>query len=270
MNTNDKFTTTFFYWESHYTKPTGKLKSKKGDYYEQIGEEILIVPINENDHLKSYNCPLFAVETNETKKTVFLSYFYRLPYPKEIPLNSYKTVLDETEPLLLRTMFFSVADGTFGISDNDDTEPTPVNFEIIPDKVLKFCFKEIRRLQGIKDFLPLVIKGEEPGNSFYLPFCDIHFHTKKTYFSIKYLEAITEYPYIPFLFFLKEYIENNKENDPWFYPKYIEKFYDINGLDPNSYKEFFRAINKIPSKLYLRRVFKNLEKFTKQYIYFYS
>ncbi len=273
MNTNDKFTTTFFYWESHYTKPTGKLKSKKCDYYEQIGEEVLIVPINENDHLKSYNCPLFAVETNETKKIVFLSYFYRLPYPKEIPLNSYKIVLDETEPLLLRTMFFSVADGTFGISDNDDTEPTPVNFEIIPDKVLKFCFKEIRRLQGIKDFLPLVIKGEEPGNTLYLPFCDIHFHTKKTYFSIEYLKAIIEYPYIPFLYFLKENLgdflytnANYEQYIPWhdcLYGLYV-MFDNINGLDPKSYKEFFRVINKIPSKLYLRRVFKNLEKFAKQ------
>ena len=150
MNTNDKCETTYFYWDSFIRKPTGKLKSKKCDYYEQIGEQVLIVPFHENDLLKSYNCPLFAVRTNETEKKVYLSYFFRLPYQKELPLNSYETILDETEPLFWRTMFFSVADGTFGIVEPEDTLPMPAEFDIVPDKVLKFCFKEIRRLQGIK------------------------------------------------------------------------------------------------------------------------
>lgn len=66
---------------------------------------------------------------------------------------------------------------------------------------------------------------------------------------------------------MQEYFDNRQEygiTDHWFYPAYVVKFGSINGLDPNSYKEFFWAINKIPSKFYLRRVFKNLEKFTKQ------
>ena len=146
MNTNDKCETTYFYWDSFIRKPTGKLKSKKCDYYEQIGEQVLIVPFHENDFLKSYNCPLFAVRTNETVNKVYLSYFFRLPYQKELPLNSYETILDETEPLFWRTMFFSVADGTFGIVEPEDTLPMPAEFNIIPDKVLKFCFKEIQRL----------------------------------------------------------------------------------------------------------------------------
>lgn len=146
MNTNDKLETTYFYWDSYNRKPTGKLKSKNCEYYEQIGEQILIVPFHENDLLKSYNCPLFAVRINETEKKVYLSYFYRLPYQEGRPIPSYETILDETEPLFWRTMFFSVADGTFGISEPEDTEPTPINFDIVPDKVLKFCFKEIQRL----------------------------------------------------------------------------------------------------------------------------
>ncbi len=268
MNTNDKCETTYFYWDSFIRKPTGKLKSKKCDYYEQIGEQVLIVPFHENDFIKSYNCPLFAVRTNETEKKVYLSYFFRLPYQKELPLNSYETILDETEPLFWRTMFFSVADGTFGIVEPEDTLPMPAEFDIVPDKVLKFCFKEIRRLQGIKDFFPLSIKGKEPGNTLYLPFCDIHFHNKKTHFSIKYLEAIIAYPYIPFLYFLEEYYEDflfeNKSYEPyipWYVNFYFEKLANINGMDPKSYKEFFKAINKIPSKFYLRRIFENPKKF---------
>ena len=56
---------------------------------------------------------------------------------------------------------------------------------------------------------------------------------------------------------------NYEQYIPWhdrLYGLYV-MFDNINGLDPKSYKEFFKVINKIPSKLYLRRVFKNLEKF---------
>ena len=271
MNTENEFETTYFYWQLNNNKPTGKLKSKKCNFYTELGEDVYIVPYHENEILKTCNCPIFSVRTNEKEKVIYLSYFFRL-LPEEIK-TPYVTNLDETEELFDVTMKFDISNGISEVFENEYTFPINSKFDLIPDQVLKYCVKEIRRLQGIKDFFPLVIKGEEPGNTLYLPFCDIHFHTKKTYFSIEYLKAIIEYPYIPFLYFLKEYFENGivngMENDPWFLPTYIEKFNNINGLDPKSYKEFFRAINKIPSKLYLKRVFKNLENFAKQlYIQF--
>jgi hypothetical protein len=220
--------------------------------------------------LTTFNCPLFSVTTYEKEKVIYLSYYFTRSYGIDTP---HVTTLDETEPPFLTTVKFDISKGEAEILENDYTFPVIPNFEIIPDQVLKFCFKEIRRLQGIKDFCPLVIKGKEPGNTLYLPFCDIHFHTKKTYFSIEYLKAIIEYPYIPFLYFLKENLgdflfdnANDEQYIPWhdrLYGLYV-MFDNINGLVPKSYKEFFKVINKIPSKLYLRRVFKNLEKFAKQ------
>ena len=38
----------------------------------------------------------------------------------------------------------------------------------------------------------------------------------------------------------------------------------LDHLDDSNIDVLFKVINKIPSKLYLRRVFKNLEKFEKQ------
>lgn len=270
MNTENNINTTIFYWELNNDRPTGRLKTTKCHFFFDFCEKTYVIPTKEDRVLTTFNCPLFSVTTYEKEKVIYLSYYFTRSYGIDTP---HVTTLDETEPPFLTTMKFDISKGEAEILENDYTFPVIPNFEIIPDQVLKFCFKEIRRLQGIKDFFPLVIKGKEPGNTLYLPFCDIHFHTKKTYFSIEYLKAIIEYPYIPFLYFLKENLgdilitnANYEQYIPWhdrLYGLYV-KFDDINGLDPKSYKEFFKVINKIPSKLYLRRVFKNLEKFAKQ------
>lgn len=270
MNTENNINTTIFYWELNNDRPTGRLKTTKCHFFFDFCEKTYVIPTKENRVLTTFNCPLFSVTTYEKEKVIYLSYYFTRSYGIDTP---HVTTLDETEPLFLTTMKFDISKGEAEILENDYTFPVIPNFEIIPDQVLKFCFKEIRRLQGIKDFFPLVIKGKEPGNTLYLPFCDIHFHTKKTYFSIEYLKAIIEYPYIPFLYFLKENLgdflftnANYEQYIPWhdsLYGLYV-MFDNINGLDPKSYKEFFKVINKIPSKLYLRRVFKNLEKFAKQ------
>ena len=270
MNTENNINITVFYWELNKDKPTGRLKTQKYHYFFDFCGKTYVVPTKGDRVTTPFNCPLFSVTTYEKEKVVYLSYYFTRSYWIDTP---HVTQLDVTELPFLTTMVFDISKGESKILENEYTFPVIPNFEIIPDQVLKFCFKEIRRLQGIKDFLPLVIKGEEPGNTLYLPFCDIHFHNKKTYFSIEYLEAITEYPYIPFLYFLKENLgdflfdnANDEQYIPWhdsLYGLYV-MFDDINGLDPKSYKEFFKVINKIPSKLYLRRVFKNLEKFAKQ------
>ena len=270
MNTKNNINTTIFYWELNNDRPTGRLKTTKCHFFFDFCEKTYVIPTKENSVLTTFNCPLFSVTTYEKEKVIYLSYYFTRSYGIDTP---HVTTLDETEHPFLTTMKFDISKGEAEILENDYTFPVIPNFEIIPDQVLKFCFKEIRRLQGIKDFFPLVIKGKEPGNTLYLPFCDIHFHTKKTYFSIEYLKAIIEYPYIPFLYFLKENLgdilltnANYEQYIPWhdsLYGLYV-MFDNINGLDPKSYKEFFKVINKIPSKLYLRRVFKNLEKFAKQ------
>ena len=51
MNTEKTFETTYFYWELKNGKPTGKLKSKKCKFYEEIGEKVYIVPLQENDKI---------------------------------------------------------------------------------------------------------------------------------------------------------------------------------------------------------------------------
>lgn len=270
MNTENNINTTIFYWELNNDRPTGRLKTTKCHFFFDFCEKTYVIPTKEDRVLTTFNCPLFSVTTYEKEKVIYLSYYFTRSYGIDTP---HVTTLDETELLFLTTMKFDISKGETEILENDYTFPVIPNFEIIPDQVLKFCFKEIRRLQGIKDFFPIVIKRKEPGNTLYLPFCDIHFHTKKTYFSIEYLEAITEYPYIPFLYFLKENLgdflftnANYEQYIPWhdsLLGLYV-MFDNINGLDPKSYKEFFKVINKIPSKLYLRRVFKNLEKFAKQ------
>ena len=270
MNTENNINTTIFYWELNNDRPTGRLKTTKCHFFFDFCEKTYVIPTKEDRVLTTFNCPLFSVTTYEKEKVIYLSYYFTRSYGIDTP---HVTTLGETEPPFLTTMKFDISKGEAEILENDYTFPVIPNFEIIPDQVLKFCFKEIRRLQGIKDFFPLVIKGKEPGNTLYLPFCDIHFHTKKTYFSIEYLKAITEYPYIPFLYFLKENLgdflftnANYEQYIPWhdsLLGLYV-MFDNINGLDPKSYKEFFKVINKIPSKLYLRRVFKNLEKFAKQ------
>ena len=270
MNTENNINTTIFYWELNNDRPTGRLKTTKCHFFFDFCEKTYVIPTKENRVLTTFNCPLFSVTTYEKEKVIYLSYYFTRSYGIDTP---HVTTLDETEPPFLTTMKFDISKGEAEILENDYTFPVIPNFEIIPDQVLKFCFKEIRRLQGIKDFFPLVIKGKEPGNTLYLPFCDIHFHTKKTYFSIEYLKAIIEYPYIPFLYFLKENLgdflfdnANDEQYIPWhdsLYGLYV-MFDDINGLDPKSYKEFFKVINKIPSKLYLRRVFNTLEKYAKQ------
>ena len=77
MNTENNINTTVFYWELNKDKPTGKLKSKKCKFYEEIGEKVYIVPLQENDKMSSFNCPLFAVRTFEAEKKVYLSYFFK-------------------------------------------------------------------------------------------------------------------------------------------------------------------------------------------------
>ena len=249
MNTENNINTTIFYWELNNDRPTGRLKTTKCHFFFDFCGKTYVVPTKGDRVTTTFNCPLFSVTTYENEKVVYLSYYFTRSYWIDTP---HVTTLDETEPPFLTTMVFDISKGEAEILENDYTFPVIPNFEIIPDQVLKFCFKEIRRLQGIKDFLPLVIKGKEPGNTLYLPFCDIHFHTKKTYFSIEYLKAIIEYPYIPFLYFLKENLEdflfdnaNDEQYIPWhdsLYGLYV-MFDDINGLDPKSYKEFFKVIN---------------------------
>ena len=262
MNTEKTNETTYFYWELKNNRPTGKLKSKKCTYYQELGKEVYIVPYHENKSLETCNCPIFAVTTNEKDKVVYLSYFFSL-FSEIFDISTpYTTILDETEPLFDVTMKFDISKGVTEVSEDEYTFPVNTKFDLIPDQVLKFCFKEIRRLQGIKDIFPLTIKGKEPGNTLYLPFCDIHFHNKKTHFSIEYLKAIIEYPYIPFLYFLRENIDYPLDTkSPLYYEIYLRKFYNINGMDPKSYKEFFKAIKKRPSKFYLRRIFGNPQKF---------
>ena len=262
MNTEKTNETTYFYWELKNNRPTGKLKSKKCTHYVELGKEVYIVPYHENKSLETCNCPIFAVTTNEKDKVVYLTYFFRL-FSEVFGISTpYTTILDETEPLFDVTMKFDISKGVTEVSEDEYTFPVNTKFDLIPDQVLKFCFKEIRRLQGIKDIFPLTIKGKEPGNTLYLPFCDIHFHNKKTHFSIEYLKAIIEYPYIPFLYFLREHIDYSLDTkSPLYYEMYLRKFYNINGMDPKSYKEFFKAIKKRPSKFYLRRIFGNPQKF---------
>ena len=140
MNTKDEFTTTYFYWESNNGKPI--LKSKKCKYLENIGE-VFVVPFQKMEEMKAENCPIFAVRTYESAKKVELSYFYKMP--SEWCKTPYKTVIDETEPLLRRELFFSISDGTFGIASGD-IFPPPLNFDVFPDQVQTFCFKELLRL----------------------------------------------------------------------------------------------------------------------------
>ena len=158
MNTEKTFETTYFYWELKNGKPTGKLKSKKCKFYEEIGEKVYIVPLQENDKMSSSNCPLFAVRTFEAEKKVYLSYFFK--GPNKYITRPYATILDEEESLFYRSLEFNIPEETSLVQESIDIYPIAANFELIPTQVLKFCLEEILRLQGTKDIFPSELKSK--------------------------------------------------------------------------------------------------------------
>lgn len=150
---------TLFYWQENGKENSSK-KLNFCSSFDKI-EKVKITPLTEEEisQITENECPLFSVETSYDRKSVFLSYYFKLAW--DSVKTPYITELNETEPLFFRTMVFYPAEGSYGILEAEDTLEVTERFNIIPEEVQKYCFNEIKEMEELFGNKTSALKKEE-------------------------------------------------------------------------------------------------------------